>query len=238
VFSAFDREEVAGAGRMLKLGTDMKSRRWIAALVLFLAVTTAAFANPAAQTWVKDQRTQLMTALKKGGPAKTNKKVEAIVDQMLDYDTLAQDSLGKEWAKHTAEEQKKFTELLTALVRRSYRNSLDKTLIDYDVTYTEVETSKKGVKVYTVAKNRKNRREEPTQIDYLVHEVNGTWRIRDVTTEGSSMVRNYRRQFRKIIKKHDFDELLKRMQKKLDKPPESKTETKTEAKSGAKSAIK
>ncbi len=196
----------------------MNPRRWIPTFVLFLALSTVAFADPAAQGWVKAQRTELVAALKKGGSAKTDKKVEGIVDRMLDYQTLAQDSLGRDWKKHTPEEQKKFSELLTLLVRRAYRKNLDKTLVDYEVTYTQVETSKKGVKVYTVAKNRKKKREEPTQIDYLVHQVNGKWQIRDVVTEGSSMVRNYRRQFRKIIKKHGFDELLKRMQKKLDEP--------------------
>ncbi len=196
----------------------MNLRRWIPALVLFLALSTAAFADPAAQSWVKAQRSELVAALQKGGNAKTDKKVEGIVDRMLDYQTLAQDSLGREWKKRTPAEHKQFSDLLTRLVRRAYRNNLDKTLIDYDVTYTQIETSKKGVKVYTVAKNRKNKREEPTQIDYLVHQVNGKWQIRDVVTEGSSMVRNYRRQFKKIIKKHGFDELLKRMQKKIDEP--------------------
>lgn len=199
----------------------MNLRRWIPAFVLLLALSTAAFANPAAQTWVKEQRAELVAALQKGGNAKTDKKVEGIVDRMLDYQTLAEDSLGSEWKKRTPAEQKQFSELLTRLVRRAYRNNLDNTLVDYDVTYTQIETSKKGVKVYTVAKNRKKKREEPTQIDYLVHQVNGKWQIRDVVTEGSSMVRNYRRQFKKIIKNHGFDELLKRMQKKIDEPADS-----------------
>ena len=38
----------------------------------------------------------------------------------------------------------------------------------------------------------------------------------DIVTEGSSLVTNYRSQFRKIIKKHGFPELLKRMKNKAD----------------------
>lgn len=204
----------------------MSPRRWFSTVVIFLTLSAVAFANPAAQGWVKEQRAQLITALKKGDSPKTDNKVEVIVDRMLDYQALAQDSLGSEWKTRTTDEQKKFSELLTLLVRRSYRRNLDKTLIDYDVTYTQVETKKNGVMVYTVAKSRTNKREEPTQIDYLVHQVNGAWQIRDVTTEGSSMVRNYRRQFKKIIKKHGFDELLKRMQKKLDEPADSDDDVK------------
>jgi phospholipid transport system substrate-binding protein len=36
-------------------------------------------------------------------------------------------------------------------------------------------------------------------------------------TEGSSLVTNYRNQFRRIIKKNGFPELIKRMKAKLDK---------------------
>ena len=36
-------------------------------------------------------------------------------------------------------------------------------------------------------------------------------------TEGSSLARNYRNQFRKVIDKKGFDELLKRMKAKRDK---------------------
>ena len=36
-------------------------------------------------------------------------------------------------------------------------------------------------------------------------------------TEGSSLSKNYRNQFRKVIQKHSFEELLKRMKAKRDK---------------------
>lgn len=204
----------------------MTFRRGISVLLVGLFLAGAASADPGAEAWVKDQRTQLLGALKKGGSAKTDPKVAAIVDNMLDYPTLCEDSLGKEWSRRTAEERKQFCELLDALVRRTYRRNLDKTLVDYKVIYKDVVVVKKGVRVPTVVKNQKKRREEPTQIEYLVHKVNGQWQIRDVTTEGSSMVRNYRRQFRKIIKKHGFPELLKRMQKKLDEPDNAESTVK------------
>jgi phospholipid transport system substrate-binding protein len=51
-------------------------------------------------------------------------------------------------------------------------------------------------------------------VDYLMHQVDGKWRIVDIVTEGTSLVGNYRSQFRRVIKKHGFPELLKRMKNK------------------------
>ena len=41
--------------------------------------------------------------------------------------------------------------------------------------------------------------------------------VLDVVTEGSSLLNNYRSQFRKIIKKQGFAELMRRMRTKLEK---------------------
>jgi phospholipid transport system substrate-binding protein len=47
--------------------------------------------------------------------------------------------------------------------------------------------------------------------------VDGKWQIYDIVTEGSSLIRNYRNQFRRVIEKKGFDELLRRMKAKRDK---------------------
>ena len=57
-------------------------------------------------------------------------------------------------------------------------------------------------------------RKEQIHIDYLVHKVSGSPRVYDIITEGSSLVKNYNSQFRRIIKKGGFSDLLERMRKK------------------------
>ena len=104
--------------------------------------------------------------------------------------------------------------ILKQLVQRAYRKSLDKTA-DYVVRYGGASKADAAFLVSTVAQSRKNHREEPIAIDYLVHRVDGRWLVRDIVTEGSSLVSNYRRQFTRVIKKDGFGELLRRMRKKL-----------------------
>ncbi len=68
-------------------------------------------------------------------------------------------------------------------MRAAYRKNLKKTA-DYDVTFKGEEPGKDGTPVRTEAKSRKNAREEAISIDYLMHQLGGKWRIRDIVTEG------------------------------------------------------
>ncbi len=196
------------------------TRRSLFTLLAFVAALFALPATAAAdsspEAFVKSKQAELNALLKKGKSADTDKKVEAIFDDMLDYESLAKESLAKHWDDRSDEEKKEFQTVLKRLVRNAYRKNLKKTL-DYDIKFKGETAAKKGVLVRTVAKSKTNSREEPISIDYVVHKVNGKWRVKDIVTEGSSLVRNYQSQFGRVIKKKGFAELMKRMKKKLDK---------------------
>jgi phospholipid transport system substrate-binding protein len=129
---------------------------------------------------------------------------------------LAKESLGEHWAQLSESERNEFRTVLRQLVRNAYRKNLRKTL-DYGVEYRGEEKASSGFLVRTIARHRTNPREEPVSIDYLVHKVDGRWRVHDIVTEGSSLVNNYKNQFRRVIKKNGFAELMRRMKKKLEK---------------------
>ncbi len=180
-------------------------------LALSLAVPSVALAAQA-EDFMKDKHAELTSLVKQN----QDKKLEAMFDEVLDYDALAKASLGDEWDARTPEERAEFQKVLTQLVRGAYRKNLKKTA-DYDVTFKGEEPGKDGTLVRTEAKSRKNVREEAISVDYLMHQVGGKWRVRDIVTEGSSMVGNYKSQFRRIIKKDGFPELLKRLKNKVAK---------------------
>jgi phospholipid transport system substrate-binding protein len=46
-------------------------------------------------------------------------------------------------------------------------------------------------------------------IDYQLHEINGQWRVYDVTIDSVSMVKNFREQFQRVIARSSLQELLK-----------------------------
>jgi phospholipid transport system substrate-binding protein len=176
-----------------------------------LAATPVALAAASAEDFVKTKQTELMKLVKQGKP---DAEVDKVFDQVLDYSVLAEAALRDYWADRSEPERKEFTELLSKLVRASYRKNLKKTL-GYDVAYKGTEKGQDGEIVRTVAKNINDAREEPMSIDYVVRSQAAGQRIVDVVTEGSSMVANYRSSFARIMKKGGFAEVLKRMRKKV-----------------------
>ncbi len=169
-----------------------------------------------AETFVKAKQAELIGLLKRPKSAATDEKVEAICDQILDYDSIAKESLADQWQARSEAERKQFQSLLKELVQRAYRKNLSKT-VNYDLSYMGEVKTKDGTLVKTVAKDRKKTREEPVTIDFNVHKAGSQLKIRDIVTEGSSLVGNYRSQFRRIIKTKGWDELLKRMKARLEK---------------------
>lgn len=191
---------------------------------LFTAVTICALAFslslPAfaaeAENFVKGKHTELTDLVSKAKSKDDEKKLDAAFDAVFDYDGLAKATLKDSWDQRTPAERAEFTAVLKDLVRNSYRRNIKKTL-GYEVDYKGEQDGESGKVVRTVARNKANAREEPVSIDYVVHQVDGKWLIYDIVTEGSSLIHNYRNQFRKVIEKKGFDELIKRMKAKRDK---------------------
>jgi phospholipid transport system substrate-binding protein len=185
-------------------------------LVALIAFAPRAFANPEAEKFVRDRQQQLLDFIKQ----KSDAKVAKTFDEMLDYPWLTQQSLRDYWGDRTPKEREQFQCVLRQLVTDAHRKNLSKVL-GYDVTFQGTAQAEDGFLVTTVAKNRSNAREEPITIAYRVHKVGDKWRVCDIVTEGSSLVDNYRNQFRRIIKKNGYPELVRRMRKKLGTPGDS-----------------
>jgi phospholipid transport system substrate-binding protein len=188
---------------------------------LFLVLLgTLALALPAearaseAESYLKGRQAELNTLLKQSKSDTNERKIESVFDQMLDYRTLAKESLNDFWSQRSDSERAEFESVLKQLVQNAYRKSLRKTL-DYDVAFVGETKNDESYLVKTVAKSKTNKRDEPISIDYVLHKVDGKWRVYDIVTEGSSLIQNYRNQFRRVIKKKGFDELMRMMRKKL-----------------------
>lgn len=194
--------------------------RWyvVAALTLWMGSASSAAANaPKAEAFLKVRQEKvhkLVARTPKGAPL--GDKLSIAIGELLDYQELSRRALKKHWDKHSEAEREQFVGLLKQLVERSYRRNLRSTL-GYQIDYLGNGDTRDGAEVRTRAQSKKNRREPPIEIDYTMIPSGDGWRVVDITTDGVSMVRNYRRQFNRILKKHGWDELIKRMQSRLDK---------------------
>lgn len=192
-------------------------RSFRAATLICALLLSAPLAHAAdAETFIKGKQVELTQLVRNAKGAADEKRLENAFDEVLDYDSLARESLKDSWDGLKPEERKEFQDTLKKLVRATYRRNL-KRISEYEVGYDGESKAENGQIVKTTAKSRSNAREEPISIDYVVRESGGKWRIVDIVTEGSSLVGNYRNQFRSIIKKQGFAELIRRMKAKSDK---------------------
>ena len=194
--------------RMLHFLTGVLS---VLALTLAMAAPAAA---GAATDVVKTKQGALFDLLKQGTPD-SQKKLDAVFDDMLDYGSLAESSLGPEWAPRSDAEKAQFTDLLKQLVRNSYQRNLKK-ILNFDIDYLGEEAADGAVVVKTKSKP-KDARDEPVEINFKMMNKGATWKVQDIVTEGVSLVSSYRSQFTKIIKKDGFPALLQKMKDKLAK---------------------
>lgn len=189
-----------------------------AAMVSLLALTfghaRGAIAGAATDV-VRTKQATLFDLMRQESSA-NQKRIGEIFDEMLDYATLAENSLGSEWAARTDAEKAEFSDVLKQLVRKAYERNLKNTL-DFDIQYVGEQQKGSATVVTTKAQSKVDAREEPIEIAYKLVEKGGAWRVQDIVTEGVSLVSSYRSQFTKIIKKDGFPVLIKKMKDKLAK---------------------
>ncbi len=131
---------------------------------------------------------------------------------MLDIPSVSRQVLGRYWKKRTPEEQKRFTELLTALfVHVAYPKSAT-FFSDFEVQINKEQINGQRAVVHTTVSDPK---EGLISVDYKLKKQNDTWQIRDIILDDVSLARNLRSQCQKIIAEHSYDELLRRMRDKL-----------------------
>lgn len=191
-----------------------------AALSLILAGwSTPAMAESPKGT-LKRLQTKINKLLRKKAAVGTAKErqvkqqLKTAIRDMLDFDELARRSLRKHWDARTPGERVEFTGLLKDLIERNYISQL-KTNLDYKLFYGESSTRGDKAKVLTTVKVEKNRRVSEIIIEYKMRKVKKSWMVYDVITDGVSIVRNYRSQFNRIIRKKSYQALVDKMRKKL-----------------------
>ena len=141
-----------------------------------------------------------------------NKKHSDIAVSILEIQEISQKALGKYWKKHSAEQQDQFQKLLGDLFVHVAFPSSAKFFASLDLMYGKSK-SKKGMTVVPITVIHE--KEGEVDIDFKMKQFAKNWLVVDVILDGVSMRNNLRSQFYKILKKNDFNELIRRMKKKL-----------------------
>jgi len=155
---------------------------------------------------------QLKPAGKKG---ERLAKVRQVIEPKFDFTEMAKRSLGANWQRRNAEEQREFVKVFTDLLENAYADSIQ----SYDgekVLFRNEKQDKEYAELNTKIVTKKG---EEFAVNYKLHQASGDWKVYDVVIENISIVNNFRSQFSRVIAKSSYEELLRTMkEKRFDAP--------------------
>lgn len=125
----------------------------------------------------------------------------------FDFEEMAKRSLGAEWRRRTPAEQKEFIKLFTDLLKESYVTTIESYRGDRVVYRKEAQDGRfaeVGTAVIT-------EQDQEFIIIYKMHLASTDWKVYDVVLENISIVNNFRSQFRRVLGRSSFAELLRTM---------------------------
>ena len=134
-----------------------------------------------------------------------------VIDQRFNYRQMVRRALAKNWRDRSNQERREFTGLFKKLLENSYASKLE-SYSDETINYTDEVIKGR----YALVKTEVVRKANTIAVDYKLINGDGVWKIYDFVIEGVSMVRNYRSQFSKIIRKDSYEGLVRKLTDKVN----------------------
>ena len=147
------------------------------------------------------------------GPKGRYQKLEPVVSGTFDVPFMARLSVGPTWARLTAEQKRRAVQAYSRYIAAIYATRFD----DYAGEQFQVLGEQKIrhgtlIKTHIVKSNG-----EPVSINYVVHDNDTAWQIRDIYLSGSiSELATRRSEFANILRSGGIDGLIASLNKKAD----------------------
>ena len=199
----------------------------VVGLMIHLSVVSVCFAGSEITSQLKGTIEKVIKiiqdeALKNDKQARRAALRKTIAER-FNYRQMVMRSLAKNWDVRSDQERQEFIALFKSLLENSYANKLE-AYKDEEINYLDEMIKGK----YALVKTEVVRKSSTIGVDYKLIQENGNWKVYDFVIEGVSMIRNYRSQFTKIIRRDSYEVLV---QKLTDKINELEQDSKTSEKS-------
>ena len=139
-------------------------------------------------------------------------RIRKIIHQYFDFEAMSRRSLARNWRKRTPEEKAEFIKLFSYLMELNYANTLE-SYTDEKIVFDKETSDAEFARVKTVIITTDKKE---IDITYRLHKIKDGWRVYDVLVEGVSLLKNYRDQFRSIIRRTSYANLVKILRAKRD----------------------
>jgi len=200
------------------------------AVALMLGAVQAGSASAAVQSTQEKVRASLTAWFKSQGPARTRAKEQArkAVAELIDFDTLAKETLGKKWNELSPKDRARYTAALKGAMEANYLakmrqgGSADVERLRIEVLGEEPQDGR------VLVQTKVHSGEDTVAIDYVMEKGPKGWRAVDVITEGVSLAETYREQVGKLLQKKTINDVIATLERKrkqleadLDKPAQT-----------------
>jgi phospholipid transport system substrate-binding protein len=186
----------------------------LAVLILFSVLFSTAASASQATNAIQKTINQVIELLKseKFQTDSDAKKAELrkIINPRFSYKQMSMRSLAKHWNGKSDDEKKEFVSLFSKLLENSYASKLE-SYSNEKINYGEEIIKGK----YAMVKTEIVRSDGVINVDYKLIQEQGDWKVYDFVIEGVSMIKNYRSQFNRIIKKDSYDALKQKLRDKI-----------------------
>ncbi len=169
---------------------------------------------PEPMQFMKDRYAYAIELNKMKPSADRDAKIKAFVDDMADYDDLAQRTLGDRWDKLDAAKQAEFKAVFREMLELMYVKKIgDKQFnenkkIDWDrVVKTKTSAT---VSCFTQQKDVE------TELEFVLHPGVVSWKVYDILVDGASLATTYRKKYAKLLDEKGIDAILDDMKKEIE----------------------
>ena len=179
----------------------------IAAVLLFLVAAAPAPASAGPPTdQLRSRVDRVSSALEDPGlrgesnAARRRAEIRRIADDIFDFEEMAKRALGRHWEARTPAERDEFVRLFADLLRRTYYGRIERATFEKIMFQGERQEGDDAL-VRTVVVLPHG---DQLDLDYLLLQGGGRWRVYDLRFEGVSLIANYRSQFSRIIRTSSY----------------------------------
>jgi len=138
-------------------------------------------------------------------------QIREIINDIFNFNLIAQRSVGRYWKAFSPEEKQLFTDVFSDLLSHTYIQRIQGEYKNETVVYLR-EQMLSADKSLVQTKIIREAIEIPA--DYNMQLIDNSWKIYDVHVEGVSLVQNYRTQFNKILLKESPQQLIEKIKNK------------------------
>jgi phospholipid transport system substrate-binding protein len=140
-------------------------------------------------------------------------RMREVITPRFDFAEMSKSSLGHKWEQLNETQRKEFVDTFSELLAKTYLDRIGN--IERGMVTVNGQRSS-GPRA--IVKTTVNYKGDVFPIDYKMLNQNGDWKVYDVVIENIGLVVNYRNEFAGIIRREQFNGLMKRLRDKLAKP--------------------